>query len=67
MGEKGEGSGECLPPCPPPLKCQILFSGKNKIKKYHHFVVCGISPERGKGSYQLSTSTKTKQSDIMRW
>ena len=25
------------------IKCQILFSGKNK-KKYHQFVVCWISP-----------------------
>ena len=22
------------------MKCQILFSGKNKKKEYHHFVVC---------------------------
>ena len=29
------------------MKCQSLFSGKNK-KKYHQFVVCWISPESGK-------------------
>ena len=25
------------------MKCQILFSEKNK-KKYDHFVICGITP-----------------------
>ena len=29
------------------MKCQILFSGKNKKKDYQ-FVVCWISPESGK-------------------
>ena len=30
------------------MKCQNLFSGKNK-KKNHQFVICLISQESGKG------------------
>ena len=34
------------------IKCQILFSGKNK-KRYHQFVICWISPESIKGYLKI--------------
>ena len=36
------------------MKCQILFSGKNK-KKCHQFVVCWINPESDKGWNSLES------------
>ena len=43
------------------MKCQILFSVKNKTK--YQFVVCGIYPEREKGYLHIRLNYRMEISD----